>query len=170
VSIAASDITYFAVYHDIPHALLALAISLILLAITVVDIRTTEIPNGLILALVPFAGAWVWSGGYLFSSVIGFFVVSVPMLLLALVVQGAFGGGDIKLMAVCGFMLGWQDTLLAFAIAIVFGGSYAIFLLVSGKKGRDGHIPFAPALCAGVFLAMFFGQTVFDFYRGLLYG
>ncbi|MCL2198581.1 MAG: prepilin peptidase [Defluviitaleaceae bacterium] len=129
-----------------------------------------EIPNGLILALVPFAvfsAVLGWPGGYLLSSVVGFFVVSVPMLVLAMVINGAFGGGDIKLMAVCGFLLGWQNALLAFFIAIVLGGSYAVFLLVSGRKGKREHIPFAPALCVGVFLAMILGQMVEGLYFGL---
>ena len=45
---------------------------------------------------------------------IGFFIVSLPMYLLTLLIPDCFGGGDIKLIAVAGFLLGWKLTLLAF--------------------------------------------------------
>lgn len=44
----------------------------------------------------------------LIDRLIGALIVSVPMLLLALAIPGAFGGGDIKLMAVSEHFLG-QD-------------------------------------------------------------
>lgn len=40
------------------------------------------------------------------TRLIGALIISVPMLILALVIPGAFGGGDIKLMAASGLLLG----------------------------------------------------------------
>ena len=150
-------------------SILAIAVGFILLAIAMVDIKTKEIPNGLIIALVPFALAMIWVQPWvsLLSQFVGFFVISVPMLVMALLVSGAFGGGDIKLMAVCGFLLGWQNALFAFVVAVLIGGSYAVFLVASGKKGKKEFIPFAPALCTGVFVALLFGQMVLEFYFSL---
>lgn len=64
------------------------------------------------------------------------------MLLLTLIIPDAFGGGDIKLMAVAGFMLGFANTLLATFIALLFGGGVAIYTLM--QKKRANTWPLAP--------------------------
>jgi len=145
------------------------AVTMILLAIAVIDFKTTEIPDSLHIALLPFAIASVWlmPDVTILSHVIGIVTVALPMLLLSMVIPGAFGGGDIKLMFVCGLLLGWQLTLLAFFIALLLGGSYAIYLMLSGKRKRGEHMVFGPALCAGVALSLYFGSYIIDLYLGL---
>ena len=160
----------FTVYGFAYAALLSLGVAVVLLAVSLIDLSTTEIPNGLVIALVPFAVAavFVFPEVSVLSRGIGFFTVSLPMLIVAIAISGAFGGGDIKLMAVCGFLLGWQNSLLAFFIAVLIGGGFAVYLLVSGKRGRGEHMVFGPALCTGVFIAQLFGYRIVDWYMGLL--
>jgi len=145
---------------------LAFGVVMILLAVSLIDLDTTEIPDSLIIALIPFAAVavWGWQEIALTERVIGFFAISLPMLLISLVISGAFGGGDIKLIAVCGFLLGWQNALLAFFIALLLGGGYAIFLMASRRRGRKEHMVFGPALCAGIAIALIFGNEIIDFY------
>jgi len=100
--------------------------------------------------------------------VIGALCVSVPMFLLCLVIDGAFGGGDIKLMAAAGLFLGWQNTLLAMFFGIVFGGMYGIYLLAAKKAGKKDHFAFGPFLCAGIVIAMLFGGPVLEWYCAFL--
>ena len=147
-------------------ALMVFAVIMILLAIALIDLNTTEIPDSLIIALTPLAVASIWllPGVTFLSHAIGLAAVALPMLLLTLAIPGAFGGGDIKLMAVCGFILGWQLTLLAFFIALLIGGSIAVFLLASGKRKRGQHMVFGPAICAGTVTALFFGKEILDWY------
>ena len=92
----------------------------------------------------------------------------VPMFLLCLVIDGAFGGGDIKLMAAAGLFLGWQNTLLAMFFGIVFGGIYGIYLLAAKKAGKKDHFAFGPFLCAGIVIAMLFGGPVLEWYCAFL--
>jgi len=147
-------------------ALIIFGVTSILLAIAIIDFNTYEIPDSLIIALCPFAIASIWlmPEVTILSQAIGLVTVSLPMLLLTLAIPGAFGGGDIKLIAVCGFLLGWQLTLLAFFIALLLGGGAAIFLLMSGKRKRGQHMVFGPALCIGVTAAMFYGRVILDWY------
>jgi len=161
----------FMVYGFTLMTVLSLAVVVILLAIALIDLETMEIPNGLTIALIPLAIAsvWVFPQVSLISRGIGFLAVSLPMLVIALVVSGAFGGGDIKLMAVCGFLLGWQNTLLAFFAAVVLGGGWAIYLMASGKRKRGEHMVFGPAICIGVFFALLFGEEILDWYLSLLF-
>ena len=150
-------------------ALIVYSVTMILLAIALIDFSTSEIPDSLIIAIIPFAIASIWLLPDItwLSHIIGMFTVALPMMLLTLAVPGAFGGGDIKLIAVCGLLLGWQLTLLAFFIALLIGGSIAIFLMASGKRKRGEHMVFGPALCTGIIVALFFGKEIIDYYLGL---
>lgn len=141
----------------------------ILITISLIDLNTTTIPNWLVIALIPLSLSTIWLQPdiYLWSRILGFFAISLPMLLATLALSGAFGGGDIKLMAVCGFLLGWQNILVAFFIASIIGGGFAMYLMVTGKKKRGEHMVFGPALAVGVFVALLFGAEVLGWY---LYG
>ena len=69
---------------------------------------------------------------------------------LDLVKKGGMGGGDIKLMGACGFLLGvingYVASVIGLAIAILFS---KIFL----KNRYSSGIPLAPFLGIGCFLA-----------------
>lgn len=148
---------------------LSFGVMAVLLAVALIDHDTMEIPDSLVLALLTLAvyGVWAFRDISLMERVIGFFVISLPMLLTALVVVGAFGGGDVKLMAACGFLLGWRNTLLAFFIALLFSGGYACWLLATGKAKRGAKLAFGPYLCAGVAAALLWGGEIIRFYLDL---
>ena len=135
-----------------------------------VDYDTMEIPNGFVIAalLSGVAAVFLFPETGLFSRLIGFFCVSLPLFLITLAIPGAFGGGDIKLMAVCGFFLGWKLTLFAFFFAVLGGGAYGAWLLITKKKGRKEHFAFGPFLCAGMAAAVFIGSPIIDWYTGFL--
>ena len=142
----------------------------ILFEVALLDAQTMEIPDGFVaaLALIGLAGILTGPSLPLAERLIGVFSVSVPLLLLTLLIPGAFGGGDIKMMAACGLFLGWKLSLVALFLAVVTGGFYGIYLLAAGKKGRKEHFAFGPFLCAGMFLAYFWGTPLLDWYLGLL--
>ena len=150
-------------------ALLALAVCGILLSVSLIDAETQTIPDRLNLVLaVCGAVSVLLSPANWLPHVIGALCVSVPMFLLCLVIDGAFGGGDIKLMAAAGLFLGWQNTLLAMFFGIVFGGMYGIYLLAAKKAGKKDHFAFGPFLCAGIVIAMLFGGPVLEWYCAFL--
>lgn len=147
----------------------AFAVAAILIAISLIDLDTMTIPNGLLIAMIVPAAAAVFAfpeTGIL-SRLIGFFAVSLPLLLLTLCIRGSFGGGDIKLMAVGGFLLGWKNTILAGFIGILLGGIAAVILLVSRKKGRKEHMAFGPYLAVGIFVALLYGDRLIGWYLRL---
>lgn len=140
----------------------------VLAAIAFIDADTMEIPNGLVLfaAVLGLGAVFLFPQISLIDRGIGILSVSVPFLLLALAISGAFGGGDIKLMAACGLFLGWKLNLVALFFALITGGAYGVYLLASKKKGRKDHFAFGPFLCAGVALSLFFGQLALNGYLG----
>jgi leader peptidase (prepilin peptidase)/N-methyltransferase len=69
----------------------------------------------------------------------------------------AMGGGDVKLMAFIGSILGWKLALLAFFIAPFFGALVGIPLKLT--KGND-TIPYGPYLSLGAVIAIFYGHAI----------
>lgn len=84
----------------------------------------------------------------------GLAVVSVPLFLIAVIRPGAFGGGDIKLAAVCGAFLGWRLMIPAAVTALFLGGVWSLLLLLK-KRESSVCFPFGPCLCLGMLFSMF---------------
>jgi leader peptidase (prepilin peptidase)/N-methyltransferase len=76
--------------------------------------------------------------------------------------EGAMGGGDVKLAAAIGAVLGMMPALASFLIAVVLGTVFGVALIVaqslSQKKGVPWRtaIPFGPYMVAGVVAVIFF--------------
>ena len=139
-----------------------------LLTLSVIDLRIFEIPVGIniflgilgIVAIIIDKEQW-------FSHMIGAVCVSGFLLILYLLTQGkAIGGGDIKLMAACGLLLGWQKIILAFLLGCILGSIIHLFRM---KLTGEGHVlAMGPYLAAGIFLAALFGQQWIAWYLTLL--
>ncbi|MDD4851151.1 MAG: A24 family peptidase [Gemmiger sp.] len=145
-------------------ALLFLAVQL---AIALVDAETQYIPDLLVVATALCGVAALllpWGGLPLAERLLGAVCASVPMWLLCRVVPGSFGGGDVRLMAAAGLFLGCKTTLLAVFLAIVAGGGYGIWLMATHRKTGQEHFAFAPFLCGGMALALFFGEQMLGWY------
>ena len=99
--------------------------------------------------------------------------------------RDALGGGDIKLAAVMGLLLGWQRMMLAVLIASISASAVLLFLSRRARapeKESDGaeegeeqteeergarEYPFCPFLCVGFLIALYFGETVISAYLSL---
>ena len=83
-------------------------------------------------------------------ALLGLILVPLPFLAAALIKEGSIGGGDIKLMGACGFMLGvrrgYTALLLGLFLAVVFQTAYA------GKK--DKGFALVPYLAVGCLLSL----------------
>ncbi|WKY44766.1 prepilin peptidase [Eubacteriaceae bacterium ES2] len=147
--------------------LLVFVVMALLVAITFIDFDTMTIPNVLVVALmVPvLLSFFAFPEPNLLARMIGIVSVSVPMLVLTMIIPDAFGGGDIKLMAVAGFLLGWANTLLATFIALILGGAVATYYIL--KKRKDKHMAFGPYLCIGIYLSMHLGSMIINWYLNL---
>lgn len=149
--------------------LLVFVIMMILVAITMIDFDTMTIPNGLVIALIvpTIAMTLIHPEISLLERIIGFFIISLPMYLLIIVIPDCFGGGDVKLIAVGGFLLGWKLTLVAGFIAILLGGCYAVWLLLSKKSKKGAHIAFGPYLSMGIVVSLLYGNSLLNAYLSL---
>ena len=67
----------------------------------------------------------------------------------------AMGGGDVKLMAGVGALIGWDKVLFAIFIGAFLGSIAGIFLLIFKKVEKRGYMPFGPFLAAASYLVLF---------------
>ncbi len=142
--------------------LLSHAFVVILAAAAVHDIRTKKIPDrySMAVALLALGSFFCVPEISIASRCAGALCISVPMLLLAGVRPGAFGGGDIKLMAAGGLFLGIKAAVLSAFLAFFFGGVLCMALLFTKQKNRAEAIVFGPFLCLGMTIALLFGGRI----------
>lgn len=129
--------------------------SIVLTAIAWLDIRTMKIKNFMIYFLLIFGIAGFFMIPKMQEDIglhiAGIFFVSIPMLILTKICGNVFGGGDIKLAAAMGLILGWKSILEVVVIALLFSGIYSSILLIRRKRKSKDRFAFAPFLCFGVF-------------------
>ena len=77
------------------------------------------------------------------------------------------GGGDIKLLAAVGFVLGWKAVLIVLFMSALFGVIFSIGRKIISKKEMKGVIPFGPFLAMASAVCAFVGEPLFDAYLGL---
>ncbi|TMV52642.1 prepilin peptidase [Paenibacillus mesophilus] len=149
-----------------PELLAGLLLASILIVIVQTDLRAMIIPDKVV--FFGFGAAVLirlfvhplplWS--YLAAFVVGGGI----LLLLAVVSKGGMGGGDIKLFAFIGLILGLPLTLLALFVSALLGTLYGLILIVFRKFKRRTAIPFGPFLALGSLLSYLWGTGLIDFY------
>lgn len=145
-----------------------------LIVITFIDLDFQVIPDRITLPGIPIA---LIAGSFLLpdpfmradrlgytASLIGFLAGGGFFYLVAVLSRGGMGGGDIKLMAMVGGLMGWKSVLLTTFAGSLSGSIIGIFLMLFKGKGRKTKIPFGPFLAFGTLVTLFFGQEILLWY------
>ncbi len=74
------------------------------------------------------------------------------------------GGGDIKLLAMIGAFLGWPSIPITLFIASLLGSVVGLTCMLLTGAGRRLALPFAPFLCSGAVLFIFYGDHIINLY------
>jgi len=77
------------------------------------------------------------------------------------------GGGDIRLGAVMGLLLGWPGLLVALFLAYILGAIVSIYLLISKKSERGSQIAFGTFLSFATVVTWLYGDQLLGWYLGL---
>ncbi|RMH03354.1 MAG: prepilin peptidase [Nitrospirae bacterium] len=146
-----------------------------LVVITWIDLQYYIIPDvislpGILVGLV--AAATLLPLG-LMSSVIGVLFGGGLLWMLAALSPYVFGkegmgGGDIKLLAMIGAFVGWEQTFFTLLIAAVTGSLVGIGLVMMKRLRRGQYMPFGPFLAFGAVLSLFFHPSVVGWSHGWL--
>ncbi len=143
-----------------------------LIVVTFVDLSHRIIPDeitlpGLLLGViasgfVPSMHGATWGVQAVMRSVLGGLVGCGSLYVTGWMGDVVFrkeslGGGDVKLLAMAGTVLGWERTVLAFFLAPLL--SIGPGLVVLRRKG-DHTIPYGPFLSMAILIALVWGQPI----------
>ncbi len=137
-----------------------------LLALSVIDFRTFIIPFGFNIFIFCLGVVNLTYRIFFLKSpdiwlyIIGFFLTSAISGLFYLF--GAMGGGDVKLLAASGFLIGWKLSLFSFVAGCIIGAVIHLIRMKVSKQGRT--LAMGPYLSAGILLAVLWGNQLIDWY------
>lgn len=134
-----------------------------LIVISYIDFKNSIIPNQFIVIILLLGIIFnaIDRCQSLLSIVIGFFIISGPMLLTYIVTNRSIGGGDIKLMAVVGMFIGAKKIVIAFFVSSCISSIILLLLLVLRKIKIKDKIPYAPFLSIGILISSLYGECIF---------
>ncbi len=139
-----------------------------LIVLSLIDLRTFEIPERinifiLILAIIKLL---IYKQN-IKEYIIGFFIVSILLLIIYLLTKGkGVGGGDVKLMAATGLLIGYKSIILAFVLGCILGS--IIHLARMKLTNQENILAFGPYLSIGIYITMLYGNQLVNWYLTLI--
>ncbi len=125
------------------------------------DLDQRLLPDPLTLPVIPVAAIYAWSGANplvgteLIPAVVA--AVAIPAVLYLPSIPfgaGAFGIGDVKLLAGVGLMAGGPAAVGSVVFALALSGVVIVLLLATRQIGRRTYIPFGPFFIVGALWAV----------------
>ena len=145
VTAAAVTAVFIGAYGTTLHALACILTGQVLLFAAEYDFATHTVPD-YVPVLILMTGLLEVEFA---PALLGLVLVPLPFV-AALVKEGSIGGGDIKLMGACGFVLGVKRGY----IALMLGLFLAVLFQTAYAKKEDKGFAMAPYLALGCLLAM----------------
>ena len=146
-----------------------------LLVITFIDLDHRIIPDVITLPGIPvfFVMALAVPDVTLKDSLIGLLIGggslwAVAYIYKLLTGKDGMGGGDIKLLAMMGVLIGWQGVLFTIFVSSATGSVTGILLMLIQKGNLKLAVPFGPFLAIGAISYIFFGQRMIYWYFSFL--
>lgn len=125
------------------------------------DLDQRMLPDELTLPVVPIALVYAVSGlnplvgGSLLLAILAAVLIPAVLYLPSIPFgAGAFGLGDVKLLAGVGLMLGGDRALGGTLFGLILAGVVLVVLLVTRRIGRKSFVPFGPFLILGALWAV----------------
>lgn len=138
-----------------------------LIVLSMIDFKTYEIPLGVnvfilalgVVHLILNYTNWL-------EYLIGFLCVSGFLYIVYIATKGrGIGGGDIKLMAVAGLLIGWKLIIFAFAVGCIVGS--VIHIIRMKVSGEGKVLAMGPYLSIGIAIAILWGEKFIEWYMGM---
>ena len=147
----------------------------VLIVVTFIDLDHRIIPDVISLPGIPiffFASlanpAVTWLESLLGIAIGGGLLFAVAWGYQAMTGRDGMGGGDIKLLAMIGAMIGWKGVVFTLFAASLIGTVIGLFAMIRAGKDMRLAIPFGPFLSAGAVLFLFFGNELMFWYGSVL--
>lgn len=136
-----------------------------------IDARHMYIPDGihLFILLLSLLSAVLSPEPGITERIAGALVCGGFLELLRLLTKGGVGGGDVKLLASSGLLLGLKAGVISILMAYVMAGLWFLIPLLRGRvKGRT-QVPMAPFFALALMVCGLFCRELITWYMGLLF-
>nr|WP_139693090.1 A24 family peptidase [Sporolactobacillus terrae] len=143
----------------------------LLMIVLVSDLEYMLIPDKILLFFFPLFIAFriIFPPDPWWDAPAGFTAGFVLLTLISLISRGGMGGGDVKLIAVIGLLLGVKPVIIGFFLSTFFGAMIGICgQLLCLIKHRQ-PVPFVPFIVLGMLISFFFGDQLIAFYIDLIF-
>ncbi|MGQ9682362.1 MAG: prepilin peptidase [Anaerolineae bacterium] len=143
--------------------LVAACVYLVLVAL--VDLKHRLVPNALVLPACVLVLLWhcLCGGCGIPEALLGCAVGMSPFMIAAWLRPGTVGGGDVKLAGLIGLVAGFPHVLWPVCLAIVAGAGTSIALLATHRATIASRMAYAPFLCAGALVTLFWHPWILLF-------
>ena len=147
--------------------LFSLLVSLLII-ITISDLAYRIIPDKVLLVffLLFLMNQAVFQPITWKDSLLGFVISFTVLYIIAVISKGGIGGGDIKLFAVIGIVLGWQGFIINFLLAFIFGAIYGIVVIIK-SHGKINEIVFGPFIAMAAIVSFLWNEELIEWYLRL---
>ena len=145
-----------------------------LVVITFIDLEHQIIPDEISLPgiVIGFVFSFFLPGHTWLNSLLGILMGGGSLLLVAygyqwLTGKEGMGGGDIKLLAMMGALMGWKSVLFIVFASSLIGSVVGITMILVQNKDSKLAIPFGPYLSFGAMLYIFYGPQLIQWYLNI---
>ena len=146
-----------------------------LIVITFIDIDHRIIPDYLSLPGIPifFLASLALPSLTYWDALIGILVGGGSLFLVAwtyhlITKKEGMGGGDIKLLAMIGALIGWKGVLFTIFISSAAGALSGMTIMLLTRQSMKLAVPFGPFLAIGAIAYIFFGPQLIYWYFNVL--
>ncbi|WP_102508600.1 prepilin peptidase [Sanguibacter massiliensis] len=143
-------------------------------ALVLIDVEHHRLPDAIVLPSIyvvvvglAVVAAVDGAAGRLVMSVVSAAVLYAVYLVIAVVYPAGMGGGDVKLAALIGLVLGWYGipaVIVGWFAGFVVGGIVGVVVMVTRRSGRKTMIPFGPAMIVGAAIGVLWGAELAQIY------
>jgi len=154
---------------------LGIVVTWYLVAMTMIDFDHQLLPDSLTLPLmwIGLLAALIPVFTDLRSAVVGaaagyLILWTIYQLFKLITGKEGMGYGDFKLLAAFGALLGWQALPVVILLSSMVGAIVGVALITITGRDKNIPIPFGPYLAAAGWIAMLWGDSLSNWYYGLL--
>jgi len=158
-----------------PEAIVYYVFIACLLVITFIDIDHRIIPDMITLPGIPifFLASFALPDMTYIDSLLGLLSGGGSLYLVAWTYQAlakkeGMGGGDIKLLAMMGVLIGWKGVLFTIFVSSLVGTLIGLAVMLYTRANMKLAVPFGPFLSVGAVSYIFFGNEIIAWYFNLL--
>lgn len=143
-------------------------IAIALVFVFVFDAKASVIPDSFTVPAILVALAFnVMLGADILTMLFGMLLIGSFFAFQTIASGGKWvGGGDVRVGLLMGALLGPTVGIFALLLSYILGAAVGLQLLLFRRAKMTDHVPFGTFMVVSIVIAMFFGETLVNWYLG----